>query len=454
MNSADKLPEHPLHTAPLKAQPQKSPAELLSGKSRFLVPCSRHFYERPPHLVRGQMQYLWDSEGKRYLDCFAGVSVTSCGHCNPAIVEAGTTQMKRLQHLSGIYLTAPAIELAERLATIMPTGITHSFFCNSGSEANEGAFLAARIHTGKRRILSIECGLHGRTYLGQATTGLSMWRTDPFLPRMDEGSPDAKVVTGVYNETTGRVDDRRSAASLLAMENELRAGDVAALIVEPIQGNGGIIPLPYEYLRKLKNLCSEYGALLIADEVQTGFARTGAMFAIGHASVSPDIVTVAKALGNGVPVAAYCATENIAASFTRPSASTLGGNPVSAIAALAVLDYIEKEALVERSASLGAVLESGLRDLADRHHAITDVRGAGLMLGAEIRKPDGSPYPQGVDSVLEFCKDEGVLVGKNGVYRNVLAFQPPLVITKLDIAFALETVDRALKHQNFTRGLS
>jgi 4-aminobutyrate aminotransferase len=390
------------------------------------------------------MQYVWDSDGKRYLDCFAGVSVNSCGHCNPAIVEAAATQMASLQHLSSIYLSAPAIDLAERLTAIMPHGIRRSFFCNSGSEANEGAFLAARLHTGKRRILAIEGGLHGRTFLGMATTGLPMWRTDPFLPTIGEPSPDATVVSGVYDASLGRVTEASTKASLAALESALSAGDAAAVIVEPIQGNGGIVPLPAAYLRELRRLCSDHGALLVADEVQTGFARTGAMFAMEIAEVTPDIVTVAKALGNGVPIAAWCATEEVSASFTRPSASTLGGNPVSAAAALAVLDYIEAEGLVERAAALGARLESGLRGLAATHPAIVDVRGAGLMLGAELRKGDGSPDPEGVDRVLEYCKDAGLLVGKNGLYRNVLAFQPPLVLTEADIDTTLGILGAAL----------
>ncbi|PKL08898.1 MAG: aspartate aminotransferase family protein [Spirochaetae bacterium HGW-Spirochaetae-7] len=422
-----------------------SPDELLAGKARWLVPCSKHFYERPPHFVRGLMQYLWDSEGKRYLDFFSGVSVNSCGHCNPAIVEAAAAQMARLQHLSSIYLTAPAMELAERLAAIMPGGISRSFFCNSGSEANEGAFLAARLHTGNRRLLSIEGGLHGRTFLGMATTGIPMWRTDPFLPAIGEPGPDATVLPGIYDKASGRVTDENCARSIAAIGQAMSAGDAAAIIVEPIQGNGGIVPLPDNYLLELRRLASASGVLMIADEVQTGFGRSGSMFAVGQSGVEPDIVTVAKALGNGTPVAAYCATEAVASSFTRPSASTLGGNPVSAAAAIAVLDYIDAEGLVERAAALGARLESGLRELAARHPCLADVRGRGLMLGAELRKPDGSPDPEGADLVLEFAKDRGLIVGKNGLYRNVLAFQPPLVIVESDVDFALGVIEAALQ---------
>lgn len=421
--------------------------ELLKLKEQWLVPCSKHFYKDPPQLVRGLMQYLWDADGKRYLDCFSGVSVNSCGHCNPEIIEAAAVQMATLQHLSGIYLTAPALRLAERIAGIMPAGITRSFFCNSGSEANEGAFLAARLHTGKRRLLSIEGGLHGRTFLGMATTGLPMWRTDPFLPPIGIPGPDATVLPGVYDEQIGCVTEARCGASLAAIGLALANRDVAAVIVEPIQGNGGIVPLPDTYLRELRSLATRHGALLIADEAQTGFARTGSMFAIEASGVTPDIVTVAKALGNGIPIAAYCTTEAVAASFTKPSASTLGGNPVSATAALAVLDFMQSGRLADRAAFLGHKLGTGLRDLAARFPAIVDIRGRGLMLGAELRTPDGLPDSEGVDCILEYCKDSGLIIGKNGVHRNVLAFQPPLILSEADIEFAMETLKRALLQQ-------
>lgn len=421
------------------------PDELVALKAAYLVPCSRHFYARPPHVVRGLMQYLWDSEGKRYLDCFSGVSVASCGHCNPAIIDTAAAQMGALQHLSSIYLTEPALRLAERLSGLLPGAVARSFFCNSGSEANEGAFLAARLHTGRRRLLSIEGGLHGRTFLGMATTGLPMWRTDPFLPAMGEASDDATVLPGVYDEASGRVTDERCAASLEALAGAMAKGDAAAVIIEPIQGNGGIVPLPAGYLRELRRLATANGVLVIADEVQTGFGRAGTTFAIEDSGIEADIVTVAKALGNGTPIGAYCATEDVAASFTRPSASTLGGNPVSAAAAIAVLDYMESERLAERATILGARLGSGLRDIAGRHPRVADVRGRGLMLGAELRSPDGSPDPEGVDAVLERCKEAGLLVGKNGLHRNVLAFQPPLVITEADVDFALGTLESSLR---------
>jgi len=404
------------------------PEGILAKKREYLVPCSYHFYARPPQLVRGLMQHLWDSEGRRYLDFFAGVSVMACGHSNPRILEATVAQLGRLQHTTSIYLTQPVVDLAEALAGLLPGNLRRTFFCNSGSEANEGAFLAARLHTGRHRILSLDRGLHGRTYLGMSATGLALWRTDPHL------DPAFTVLPGPLE----------AEASLAALEAELAAGDVAALILEPIQGNGGIVPLPDAYVRAVKQRLEAHGALLIADEIQTGFGRTGTRFAIEASGVVPDLMTLAKALGNGIPIAAWATNDAVAASFTRPSASTLGGNPVSCATALAVLDYLETEGLAARAAVLGRRLGEGLHFLASRFGQIAEVRGRGLMWGMEIVDAQGNPDPTTTDRILEGAKDAGLLVGKNGPSRNVVAFQPPLVITEADVDTALGTLDGVL----------
>lgn len=417
--------------------------EVIALKKDYLVPCSYHLYQNPPEIVRASMQYFFDANGTRYLDFFAGVSVMNCGHCNPVINEAVKNQIDMLQHTTTLYLTRPMAELAEQLSKIMPGNIKRSFFCNSGTEANEGAFLAARLYTGRRKIAALTRSLHGRTNLAMAATGIPMWRTDPYLD-----TENTAILPGPYDEDAGRITDSAAALSLSTISETLAQNDFAAFIIEPIQGNGGIIPLPNTYIQQLRKLCTCSGTLLIADEVQTGFARTGAMFAIEHSTVLPDIVTVAKALGNGFPIAAYCTTDEIAQAFTKPSASTLGGNPVSSSAALAVLRYIENENLVQRAQKHGEYLMIGLQDLKNRHPMISDIRGRGLMVGAELRRADGTPDPEGTDIILEYAKDHGVLIGKNGLHRNVLAFQPPLIITETDINTMLSVLDDALKHWN------
>lgn len=408
-------------------------------RGSYFYPCTQHFYRQPPLIVRGEMQYLFDNHGKKYTDLFAGVSVVACGHCNPAIAEASADQLHRLQHTSTIYLTEPNVLLAERLAELLPGELTRSFFVNSGTEANEGALLLARRHTGRKGFISLEHSLHGRSYLTMEVTGLAMWRCDPFL------DGDTSFIPRPFQP--GLTEDEAAQCSLEALDRVLaaRGTEIAAMIVEPIQGNGGIIVPPAWYFREVKKRLDSYGILLIADEIQTGFGRTGEMFAIEHFGVQPDIMTMAKALGNGVPVAAFSTTDVIAASMNQPSASTFGGNPVSAMTALAVLDYIRDAGLVERSRLLGETLQAGLRELKQRHEPfVADVRGFGLMVGAEIGGGTPEENAQLVDRILEAMKDKGFIIGKNGVNRNVLAFQPPLVINEEDIGRMLKALDQVL----------
>ena len=413
--------------------------KIIKKKKEFLFPCSQHFYKKPPQIVRGEMQYLFDSEGKKYLDFFAGVSVINCGHCNPEILNATIEQMKALQHTSIIYLTEPIVNLAEKLSHVLPGDIKHSFFCCTGSEANEGALLLARLYTGRNEFISLNNSLHGRTYLTMSATAIPMWRADPVL------SDCFTFVPNAYNKD--KTLESSATESLDAIEKVIEnkgADKIAALIAEPIQGNGGIITPPLWYFKKLKTLLEKHGILLIIDEVQTGFARTGKMFAIEHYDVVPDIITVAKALGNGIPISAFCTNDKIAAAFTKASASTLGGNPVAASTAIAVLDYIKKNNLCSNAETLGMKLKGGLLKLKEKYPIIRDIRGIGLMLGAELLTENGEPAVEETDFILEFLKDEGILLGKNGLGRNVLAFQPPLVITENDVDLVLDKLNSAL----------
>ena len=383
--------------------------------------------------------YSIHDQGKEYLDFFAGVSVMNCGHCNLEILEKTIQQMQTLQHTTIIYLTEEMVQLAEKLASVLPGDLRRSFFCCTGSEANEGAMLLARLYTGKNEFIALENGLHGRTYLTMSATGIPMWRADPDL------SPKVHFAKTVWDSNTDL--EQAAKASIESIKEIIQtrgANHMAALIVEPIQGNGGIITPPAWYFKELKQLLEDNRILLIIDEVQTGFARTGKMFAIEHYDVVPDIMTVAKALGNGMPISAFCTTDEVAKAFTKPSASTLGGNPVSSATALAVLDYIEKYELCETAAHLGEMLKEGLIALQAKYSLIKDVRGIGLMLGAELVKEDGQPASEETDVILEKLKDRGIIVGKNGLNRNVLAFQPPLVITEANVQTLLHELDEVL----------
>jgi alanine-glyoxylate transaminase / (R)-3-amino-2-methylpropionate-pyruvate transaminase len=415
--------------------------KIIEKKKQYLFPSSQgnHFYKNPPQIVKGDMQYLYDDKGNKYIDFFAGVSVMNCGHCNKEILDATIKQMQRLQHTTVIYLTEEMVNLAERLSKVLPGNLRRSFFCCTGSEANEGAMLLARLYTGKKEFIALNNGLHGRTYLTMSATAIPMWRADPEL------SPVFHFASNVWDENLNTEDAARE--SLKSIEDIIKkrgAENIAALITEPIQGNGGIITPPLWYFKELKKILEENKILLIVDEVQTGFARTGKMFAIENYDVVPDIMTVAKALGNGMPISAFCTNDEIAKSFTKPSASTLGGNPVSSATAMAVLDYVEKNELCKKAEELGKILKDKLEGLKDKYNIIKEVRGLGLMLGAELVKENGEAATEETDIILEKLKDRGLIVGKNGLNRNVLAFQPPLVITEENIEVLIKNLDEVL----------
>jgi 4-aminobutyrate aminotransferase/4-aminobutyrate aminotransferase/(S)-3-amino-2-methylpropionate transaminase len=403
------------------------PERLLALKRDFLVPCVYHFYRRPPAIVRGEGAYLYDSAGKAYLDCYSGVSVVSAGHCNAEIVEAAIDQMRRLQHTTTVYLTEPMLELARTIAELTPAGLRRTFFCASGSEANEGALLLATLATGRSECVYLTGALHGRTKWAMSVTGLDMWRTDP--------SPLL---------TAHAVPGPRSPESLAALEKLLRRETIAAVIAEPIQGNGGIVVPPEHYWLELRRLCTRYGALLIADEVQTAWNRTGKWFAVQHWGVTPDVLTVAKALGNGLPIAAYITTDAHAARCTRPGAATFGGNLVSCQAALATLRYHMRHDLCRRAATLGEHLQQRLRRLAERHPTIAEVRGRGLMIGVELQDTARQTGAALMDDLLEDLKDAGYLVGKTGPGRNVLTIMPPLVVTQEALDGLVDCLDELL----------
>ncbi len=416
-----------------------TPGEIIEKKKAFFYPNAMHFYKNPPHIVKGEMQYLFDHNGKRYVDFFAGVTVLNCGHSNPEIQKSIEAQLYKLQHTSIIYLTQPMVNLAEKLAHVLPGDIKNTFFCNSGTEANEGALLLARMHTQKKGFIAFEGGLHGRSYLTMSVTGIPMWRIDPFL------DPDVYFAKGFVQE--GMSLEASAKASLESIDTILNAhgNTIAACIVEPIQGNGGMNTPPLDFFEKLKARLEAHGVLLIVDEVQTGFARTGTFFAIEQFNVVPDIITYAKALGNGTPIGAFSARPQVALSFNKPSASTLGGNPISTTAGLAVLNYIESHHLIARSRELGALLRKGLNALCEKYAFVQEVRGMGLMLGMVFSETEGGAI---VDAILEEMKERGFIVGKNGLNRNVLAFQPPLVILEKDIEEMLEALDDVLNDIN------
>lgn len=385
------------------------PDELIQLKQNYLLPCVYHFYKKPPHIVAGGGCYLIDHLGRRYLDCYSGVTVMSAGHCNPEIIEPAIEQIRTLQHTTSIYLTEPVLRLAEALAQIAPKPLKRSFFCASGSEAVEGALLLASLHTDRREIVALSGGLHGRTKAAMSATGLAMWRTDPF------------PLDTVHHVPFG------DAAALSCLMDEC-GNRIAAIIGEPVQGNGGIVVPPADYWPSVRAIATRHRALLVLDEIQTGFNRTGKWFASEHWNIAPDVMAISKAMGNGFPIAAFMTSDEIAASYTRPGASTYGGNPVSAAAALATIEFHRRHELGDCAESAGRRIRQILRDLAaDRPH-LQNVRGLGLMIGIDVVDAASGPDGARCDAILESMKDHGVLAGKTGPNRNTLTLMPPLTI--------------------------
>ena len=403
------------------------PEDILKKRQQYFFPATSSFYKEPPQIVGGSMQYLFDHNNKKYTDFFAGVSVLNCGHSNPEILKDTIEQLSKMQHTTTLYLTQPMVELAEKLVGILPGNIRRTFFCVTGSEANEGAMALARLYTNKPGYIALQGGLHGRTHLTLSVTGIPMWRLDDNLIKENIffiDRPYSAVCS--YEEAMNN--------SLQQLEEVLRnhGQDICAMIMEPIQGNGGIIMYPHDYVKKVKALLEKYNVLLIVDEVQTGYGRTGKMFAIEQYDVVPDIIVTAKALGNGIPISTFSTTDEISVAYNRPSASTFGGNPVAAQTALSVLNYIEKNDLVNRAKELGDYLKQELQKLSSPF--IQEIRGCGLMLGMQIESKDQSKNSAEItDMILEEMKERGFLVGKNGLNRDVVAFQPPLIIAKEDI---------------------
>jgi 4-aminobutyrate aminotransferase/4-aminobutyrate aminotransferase/(S)-3-amino-2-methylpropionate transaminase len=419
------------------------PKTIIEKKKKYLIPCVYHFYKNPPHIVRGEGMYLYDSQGKQYMDFYSGVSVNALGHCHPEITDAICRQVKTLQHTTTIYLTEPIVNLAEQMVQILPGKLCRTFFCCSGSEANEGAALLAILYTGRSEFLALQNGLHGRTKLGMSLTGLSFWRTDPNPVGGITFIPAPTCYRCPFGQSYGQCQFQ----CIQAVEQAIltsTSGKPAAMFIEPIQGNGGIQVPPAEYYPKLRQVLDKYQMLLIADEVQTGFGRTGKIFAMDHWNVTPDIITGGKALGGGTPIGFFSATEEIAQSYTRPGASTFGGNPVTATAALAFLKVLQRDGLVDRSQKLGQQLLKSLQTVLGKHPFVADIRGKGLMVGVELMASETLDASTMTDTVLENMKDSGFLLGKTGPGRNVLTFMPPLIVEEQQIHQVVEELGKVL----------
>lgn len=371
----------------------------------------------PIAAVKGKGCFLWDGDGRRYLDFVSGIAVANQGHCHPKVVEAIQKQAEQLIHCSNLFHIPAQVVLAEKLCSL--SGLAKAFFCNSGAEANEAAIKLARKwgklqKNGAYEIIVAEQSFHGRTMGALSATAQRKYQKhfEPLLP-------------GFKAVKFGDITALKEAAT----------AQTAAILLEPLQGEGGVVPAPQGYLESVRQLCEDENILLILDEVQTGFGRTGKMFAFEHYGIKPDILALAKALGSGVPIGAVLTGPKTAHVFEPGDhASTFGGNPLAAAAALAAVEVIE-DGLVENCAEVGAYFLKQLEALKERYPIIRDVRGLGLLIGVELNQPAGD--------VVAYCRDKGLLILTAG--QHTLRFLPPLIITKDHVDQALEILAGALE---------
>jgi 4-aminobutyrate aminotransferase-like enzyme len=406
-----------------------NPAEQRSTLSRaiekhkeFLFPAVATYYQEPLALVRGEGEYVWDDKGDRYLDCFGGVLTVSVGHANPTVNQAWIDQVNKISHTSTLYANVPQGDLAEKLAQITPGDLKKSFFTNSGTEADDTAVLAAKIATGRNEIVVLRHSYAGRSATALSSIGHSNWK------------PTASQVPGFthamapycYRCPFGATPDNCGLACANDVEDVIQTtttGEIAAFMAETILGVGGFIVPPKEYFPRVYEITKKYGGLFISDEVQTAWGRTGdKWFGIEHYGVEPDIITSAKGMGNGVPIGWTIATSDVADKFPGLTFSTFGGNPVSCAVGLAVINVIERDDLRTNARVVGEYFRERLEELKEKHQVIGDVRGMGLMQGLELVKDRETkePNPQAVLTVFEETKRRGVLIGKGGLYGNVI----------------------------------
>ncbi len=424
-----------------------SPEEILALRKEFVNPAIFHYYKKPIAIVEGKAQYLFDETGRRYLDGFGGIVTVSVGHCHPEVLAAATLQNETINHTTTIYLNPGIALYAKELAAKMPGELKVCYFVNSGSEANDLAVLMARAYTQNYDVIALRNAYHGGSPSAMALTSHHTWKYN--VPH-SHGVHHA-MMPDSYRGPFGMDDPdagKKYAADVGETVRYATSGKIAAFIAESIQGVGGTVVFPEGYLKEAYAQARSFGGLCIADEVQAGFGRTGTHFwGFETQDALPDIVTMAKGIGNGCPLAAVVTTPEIAQVLaSRIHFNTFGGNPVSMAQGRAVLRVIEKEGLQQNSLEIGAYLTAGFKRLADKHSIIGEVRGKGLMLGVELVKDRTSKTPAKDEcaAVFERCKDLGLLIGKGGLFGNTLRIKPPMCIHRADADFMLGVIDEAL----------
>jgi alanine-glyoxylate transaminase / (R)-3-amino-2-methylpropionate-pyruvate transaminase len=428
------------------ATPHVDAAAVRAKHKEFLFPCVANYYQEPIVVTRGQGSHVFDADGRDYLDFFGGILTLGVGHCHPDVTARVQEQVARLVHTSTLYPTAEIVSVAEKLARLTPGKLKKSFFTASGTEADDTAVVLAKIYTGQQEIIALRHGYSGRSHLAMSLQGHAPWRListsvagvkhalSPYCYRCPLGLtyPSCEV------KCAQDIDE------LIRTETN---GKPAAFMAEPIQGVGGFITPPKEYFQIAVGIVRKYGGLFICDEVQTGFGRTGDHWCgIEHWGVDPDIMTFAKSIANGMSVGATIATDAVANAWTGLTISTFGGTPVTMAACDATLDVMERENTPKRAAERGKQLRAHLDGFKEKYRFVGDVRGMGLMQGVELveDRKTKEPAPKKAAALMEAAKKQGLLIGKGGLYGNVLRIAPSMLISKEEIDEGAKRLDRAL----------
>jgi 4-aminobutyrate aminotransferase len=420
--------------------------EIIQKHQQYIFKCITTYFKDPLVIDHAKGQYVYDLEGRQYLDFLGGIVTISVGHANPKVSEKIKAQIDRVQHTSTLFPTEAIVALAEKMAQITPGKLQKCFFTNSGTEANEVAVLSARIYTGNYEVLALRHGYSGHSQLTKSLTGIHTWRKAGVIPYGIVHAPGPYCYRCPYALSYPSCD-LHCAKDVEEVIKTSTCGAVAGMLVETIQGVGGVVVPPPGYFKIVANIVRNYGGLLISDEVQAGFGRTGKKwFGIEHWEVEPDFITCAKGMANGVPIGCTITRPEIADAYKGLTISTFGGNPVTCVAAKATIDLIEEERLMDNAHEVGAHFRQGLDALKGKHAVIGDVRGMGLLQGIELVKDRQTKEPatELVNQVLERLRANGMIVGKGGLYGNVIRMSPPLNISKADIDAALAALDKSL----------
>ena len=432
-----------------KAETQSRDLEsLLESRKKHYIPLAL-YYDKPLHLVKARGEDVWDSEGKRYLDCIGGIVCISAGHNHPKI-KAKLIQMledDEIQHTSTLYLNRHIIELAESLTAVAPDGLDRAAFTNSGSEANELAFMTARQSTGETMIINLRHGYHGGTSGALAQSGQYTWRFRSQPVASASSAMEPYCYRCPFNQQVDSCD-LECAKNVETTIQTTTHGRIAGMIVEPVMGVGGFISPPKAYFDEVTEIVHRYGGRYISDEVQTGVGRCGHEFLLSkELGIDADMVTMAKGFGNGAAIGAVLMREEDAQSLEgKMYFNTFGGDPMQTAQARATMDVIAEERLSENAVAMGARLMDGFRQLMSDHEIIGDVRGRGLLLGIELVKDRESKAYASEEAarLMDLCKDLGVLLGKGGLCGNVIRIAPPMTINASQADHLLEVMDQAL----------